>query len=237
MRLKIEKEQLKILIPVILGVLFIFISIIADPAFKTTVLNAENDANNNTHKNSANDFDIAYTKEFSLKQGERIYAKFSVDTENMTVNLLILSKAQYLTLSSANATAPNAVNGLGLSLTYVTFNPDITSVPPFGGPAGAEVTQTKLTYAGSVQLEFGGATNGAGGVLSVPGDYIIMVWGTNDWANDPSLTIPFSLLVTTEGPWYTIEVLFAVLAFLALAIAGLLALMEYKPSLFGGNEE
>jgi hypothetical protein len=228
---KIEKEQWKIIIPTLLGIIFLLLSIIADPAFKISTINAATNPDNTTIVGSDTNFADAYTLDVPIAEGQRIHVRFSVNKANMTVTLMILSKAEYITILNANVTAPNAV-GAGPRLPFVTYNPDLTDTTPNGN----NVDMTTLTYSGSVQFEFGGSATGDV-VLNVPGDYVILVYGTNDWANDPDNIIPFSLEVTTEGPWKTFEVLFAVLAFIALAIAGLLALMEYRPSLFGGVEE
>jgi hypothetical protein len=228
--LKIDKTQLKIIIPVALGIFFIFFSIIADPAFKTTVINAENADTNVTGVKSSTEFDKAFALSVEVVEGKRLYIEFSIHEENMSVAIVILGKGTYDTLKTQNTTAPTALSG-NEALNFVTYTPQMG-----GAVVGTPTDEVMFQYDGFIRLEFGGSTVGDS-VITIPGDYVILVYGTNNWANDPDTNISFGLKVTTEGPWRAIETTFAILAFIALAIAGIIALMEYRPSLFGGVEE
>ena len=159
-------------------------------------------------ESSNSDIQNATAYEFTLSKGQKIVIEFSVFTENVTANLIILGKGTYDQAYAASS-APGSITGEK----YFIYSQFAFGQSP-SNQAGSDDIRS-ITNDGFWYIEFAGDTSGLL-VRSVPGDYVIIVSGTNSGGTN----VYFDLAVKIDGPGDIVEVLL-----ILIGVGALLALM------------
>ncbi|MHA1373447.1 MAG: hypothetical protein ACTSR7_04035 [Promethearchaeota archaeon] len=156
---------------------------------------------------SNTDIQDAYAYQFSLSKGQKIIIEFSVFTANVTATLKILGKGYYDQAYEASS-APGPLSGESLIYSQFAFGQSPSAQT-------ASTTSRSITNDGFWYMEFAGSTTGDY-LISVPGDYVVIVYGTNSFATD----VYFNIVIKIDGPGAIVETLL-----ILIGVGALLALM------------
>ncbi|MFX0106180.1 MAG: hypothetical protein ACFE75_11920 [Candidatus Hodarchaeota archaeon] len=140
----------------------------------------------------------SYAYQFSLAGNQKARIEFSVYYPNITATLKIFGKGYY---DQQYALDSNPVGLIGL---YFICSEFIWGQTPSGATTINTNSRT-LTYNGYWYIEFAGDTNDPY-LISIPGYYVIVVYGDNDGPSDTSVL--FNLVVKIDGPGDFLETLF-----------------------------
>ncbi|MHA1191011.1 MAG: hypothetical protein ACTSP9_01790 [Promethearchaeota archaeon] len=158
-------------------------------------------------ESSNSDIQNATAYEFTLSKGQKIIIEFSVFTANVTATLKILGKGYYDQAYEASSN-PGPLSGESLIYSQFAFGQSPSTQT-------ASATSRSITNDGFWYMEFAGSTTGDY-LISVPGDYVVIVYGTNSFATN----VFFDLVVKIDGPGEIVEVLL-----ILIGIGALLAIM------------
>ena len=161
-----------------------------------------------TSDTSNSDIQNATAIEFTLSKGEKIVIEFSLSTENVTANLIILGKGTYNQAYEASS-APGSISGEK----YFIYSQFTFGQTP-SNQAGADDIRS-ISNEGYWYIEFAGEVSGLY-LRSVPGDYVVIVSGTNSGGTN----VYFDLVIKIDGPGDIIETLL-----ILIGIGALLAIM------------
>jgi hypothetical protein len=225
---------LKIVLPLLIGVfLVILASILGATTQKTSVVPAMERSKDTTSNTNIRE---AYNYNFTIKEDQHIQIILSSNSMDDTVNLKVVPRALFDEFWRDNATkATNTITGLNM----------ITYTRSWGnGPSGAVATVLTCAWNGIQEVEavFGGTTQNdvfaVPHVVSVPGDYTLVVYGTDATGAPSDTDVTFTVEVIAEGPGLALKITFIILGYGLVIIGIVLALLEYRPPLFfGGDEE
>lgn len=225
---------LKIVLPLVIGVfLVILASILGATAQKTSVVQGVERSIDTT---SNTNIRVAYNYNFTIEEDQHIQIILSSNSMDDTANLVIVPRALFDQFWRDNATkATNSITGLNMvSYTRSWGN----------GPAGAVSTVLTCAWNGVPELEavFGGTTVndifGVPHVVSVEGDYTLVVYGTDATGAPSDTDVTFTVEVVAEGPGLALKITFMILGYGLVILGIVLAILEYRPPLFfGGDEE
>ncbi len=171
-----------------------------------------------TSETSNNDVQNATAIEFTLVKDQKAVIEFSAFTENVTANLIILSKGTY-DLAYAASTAPGSITGEK----YFVYSEFTFGDANLAGQAFADDIRT-ITAEGYWYIEFAGGVDGDY-LRYIPGDYVVIVYGTN--SGGINLNIYFDLVIKIDGPGDILELLFILIGVGALVAIMLLATIGY----------
>ncbi|MHA1107461.1 MAG: hypothetical protein ACTSPN_17360 [Promethearchaeota archaeon] len=150
---------------------------------------------------------IPETSNTALSKGQKIIIEFSVFTANVTATLKILGKGYYDQAYEASS-APGPLSGESLIYSQFAFGQSPSAQT-------ASTTSRSITNDGFWYMEFAGSTTGDY-LISVPGDYVVIVYGTNSFATD----VYFNIVIKIDGPGAIVETLL-----ILIGVGALLALM------------
>ncbi len=188
MNIPLEKKQLMVILAVIM---FILAPVLSITLKFTTAYDNQDILSTDSGNTGIID---AWKYDFTLSKDQKITLEFSVFHENVTANLIIIGLGQYNTLFATNA-SPVTATGKNFLLSSPNINVDPAGI------SGAGVTIATCTYDDFFSIEFmgDGTTIGTDSIWSEPGDYVIVVYGTNDGAAFNFHNIYFNLKVKVQG--------------------------------------
>jgi hypothetical protein len=163
---------------------------------------------------SNTDIQNATAYEFTLSKGQKIAIEFSVNTANVTATLKILGKGAYDQAYEASSN-PGPITGKNLIYSQFAFGQTPAS-------QSASATSRSITNDGFWYIEFAGDTTGDY-LISVPGDYVVIVYGTNSFATN----VYFNLVIKMDGPGAIVETLLILIGVGALVAIMLLVTIGY----------
>jgi len=171
-----------------------------------------------TSETSNSDVQNATAIEFTLVKNQKVVIEFSAFTENVTANLIILSKGTY-DLAYAASTPPGSISGEKYFI-YSEFTFGDTNL---AGQASPDDIRT-ITAEGYWYIEFAGGVDGDY-LRYIPGDYVVIVYGTN--SGGINLNIYFDLVIKIDGPGKMLETLFILIGVGLLVATMLFVTIEY----------
>ena len=165
---------------------------------------------------SSADVQNATAIEFTIVKGQKVVIEFSGFTEDVTANLIILSKGTY-DAAYAASTAPGSITGERFFI-YSEFTFGETNI---GNLVDSDDIRT-ITEVGYWYIEFAGGVDGDL-LRYIPGDYVVIVYGNNaDGTN-----VYFDLVIKIDGPGEILQLLFILIGIGALVAIMLLATIGY----------
>jgi hypothetical protein len=225
---------LKIILPIGIGILLVVLATIFGATLQKS--NVVNVSDATVTEQSSNGLEAAWVRPFELGEDQHIQIILSCNTANDSINLMIIPEGLYVQQEALNST-PGSITGLSM-VTYVRS----WGETPVGVNTALLTASPSMGNTITVEAVFGGAfladAWGDDHVVTVPGKYVIVVYGTD--ADTPSTVsdVTFSLQVITDGPGPVLQIVFAIVGYGLFIVGVVLALLEYKPKLFfGGDEE
>lgn len=163
-------------------------------------------------------FEDAYALEFSLDTNEKAIIKFSVYYENVTANLKIFGKGKYDAEVSQNGTNdPTTENGRYYMVSEFDWS---------ANPAGDTQRISTAVMDDFFYIEFMGDGDNLNNIWSEPGNYVIVVYGTNAWAGADDVT--FNLTVEVPGAGSILSLIFNLAAIGCLIAIGVLFIVQQR---------
>ena len=165
---------------------------------------------------SDTDIQDAYAYQFSLSKGQKLVVEFSIYTANISATIKILGKGTY-DQASGN---PGPLGGEDFIYSEFAYgrSPSLYTV-------AYSTTSRTIANEGFYYIEFAGDTTGAY-LLSVPGDYVVIVYGTN--SGGPGDTdVTFNLVIKIDGPGEIIGMLVLLIGIGALVAIMIIGTMGY----------
>ncbi|MHA2399282.1 MAG: hypothetical protein ACXADU_10400 [Promethearchaeota archaeon] len=165
------------------------------------------------YEDSSSGLQKAFAYPVAIQKDQKITIGFSVNRANVTATLKIVGKGYYDQQYALNNT-PGSLSGLNFIYSQFVWG---QSPSTFTGSS----TSRTITNNGYWYIEFGGSTSGDY-VISIPGAYVIVVYGSNSGPASDTF-VPFNLLVRIDGPGEILKQIFyyagaGVLAILAIYI-------------------
>lgn len=219
-----KKPPLKILIPVIIGIIFIILG----PVFGATLIYSTIfDQNEQTIvDNSTSNIRDAFAYPVTLKGQQKLVVEFSAENENTSARLVIIDKGTYDTFYAVNNTPPPN-SGL-----YFVVSQRIIGYSPSGNYM--TYANVGVGYSNYYYIEF----LGDGNYYSLwyePGQYYVVIYGSNTGSvNQTTQQIQVGITIKISGPGQELNTVFSIVGWLIMFLAGLLIFFEYRPRVKGG---
>lgn len=155
----------------------------------------------------------AFAVPVTIQKDQKATIGFSVNRANVTATLKIVGKGYYDQQYALNNT-PGSLSGLSFIYSQFVWGQSPSTY------TGSSTSRT-ITNNGYWYIEFGGGTSGDF-VISIPGAYVIVVYGSNSGPASDTF-VPFNLLVRIDGPGEILKQIFyyagaGVLAILAIYV-------------------
>ncbi|MHA1915492.1 MAG: hypothetical protein ACW986_17595 [Promethearchaeota archaeon] len=142
------------------------------------------------NEDSSSGLQKAYAIPVSIQKDQKITIGFAVNRANVTATLKIVGKGYYDQQHALNNT-PGSLSGLNFIYSQFVWG---QAPSTFTGSS----TSRTITNNGYWYVEFGGSTSGDF-VISIPGSYVIVVYGSNSGPSSDTI-VQFNLLVKVDGP-------------------------------------
>jgi len=156
-------------------------------------------------ENSNTDIQDAFAFPVSIEKNQKLVIEFSVYYANISATVKIVGKGAYDAAYATNAN-PNGLTGE--SFVYCEFtwgqSPSTSTV----ASSSRSITEDGYWY-----IEFAGTTSGDY-VVSRPGDYVVIVYGTNSGS---STQVLFNITIKADGPGEFLQNLFLAIGIVILA--------------------
>lgn len=178
-----------------------------------------------TTEDSQVSFQKAFNYNFSLTTGQTLIIKFSVHYNNITANLKVFGKGTFEQEYVKNTTnAPQNVAGRN----FLQANPGwVSTATPTAGTLSATATCTTDGY---YFLEFMG--NGGGSrIWTEPGDYVILVYGSNAGGDSTQTDVKFNLSISIDGPGPILSTLLNITGLVILGALALSLILNFRKNL------
>lgn len=172
----------------------------------------------------------AYALEFSIASSEKVTVKFSGNFANVSTTIRFAAKADYDEQYALNAT-PTSVT----ELWFVYCQPEYGNTG-LSGQCNDATTQT-ISGDGTYLIEFSGATDGSDNLIVVPGNYVLIVSGTNSSNIDTNEEIKFNLEVLKEFPGLKIAYYAGWAGWALLSIGVAMLVLQFIKKPFEGRKD
>jgi len=160
----------------------------------------------------------AHSIPITLDKGQKAIIQFAVYYENITTTLKIFGLGVYNRQYALNS-APTGLTGRNFLYSIFAYGQSPSS-------STFSTNSRSITEDGFYYMEFAGDTNGDY-LISVPGQYVIVVYGTNSSPTDTDVL--FNIKVEVDGPGTFLSSLFITIGILLLVLwVGLLAYAYIK---------
>ena len=164
---------------------------------------------------SDNNLQDAFNFQFSLVKNQKLVVEFSVSTPNDTLTLKFLRKPNF-DEEYASSTNPTTLTGLRFLYTQFVYMAD---------PTVDDLTSVSIAESGQYYIEFsGGATTSGNHLISIPGDYVVIVYGDDDQSGTH---VTFDINIKADGPGDIIELWCILIGLIVLVAIMLLATYGY----------
>ena len=173
------------------------------------------DQNVSIPETSNSNIQDAFAFEFSLGQNQKLVAEFSVSTPNDTLILKFMRKANF-DEEYAASTNPTTLTGLRFIYNQFVFMSD---------PTVNEAFSVSIAESGQYYIEFSGDATASGNhLISIPGDYVLFVYGVDSQAGTH---VAFNIKIRADGPGEIIELWCILIGLIILVALMLLATYGY----------
>ena len=220
-----ERKKI-ILLLILIGVVFIILSPIMGIATALVILDS---GQKELKDDSTVGITESYALEFTLGIDQTFHAEFSNYYQNVTVRLIIIAKPVYDELYARNGTPPNS------GLTFRHYRQELpSSVNPLSPPSTTSDTYVRIDWEGTednfyVYIDFKGNN-----IASVPGDYVMLIHGTNEWAGNDEVL--FDIKASIDGAGRILQPLLLIIGIVLLAGMGILLFRDFvKKEMMGGR--
>jgi hypothetical protein len=157
-------------------------------------------------EDSDSDIQDAFAFPVSLAKNQKLVVEFSVYYADIQATVKILGKGAYDAAYAINQD-PDLVSGL--SFVYSEFTYGISPQS-----SADDATSLSITDDGYWYIEFAGSVYSSDYVISRPGDYVVVVYGTNTGA---PTDVYFNITIKADGPGNFLQNLFLAVGIIILA--------------------
>lgn len=165
---------------------------------------------------SNSDMQDAYAFPITLAKGQKLVIEFSVYTADITAIVKIIGKPTY-DMAYNDSDAPTGIGGESFVYSEFTYGRSPTSYT-----VAYSVTSVSIADEGYYYIEFAGDTTGVN-LRSIPGDYVVIVYGTNDAGTD----VYFNIIIQVDGPGEIVGMLITLVGIGALVAIMVIGTMGY----------
>ncbi|MBD3196289.1 MAG: hypothetical protein GF317_14620 [Candidatus Lokiarchaeota archaeon] len=176
-------------------------------------------------EDSMTTFSERYSQPFTLQTDQTCYIEFSNYSPNVTVYLFILTKNEYDYYKTLDGSNPTSGENFILYRRLVGSGPIVTT-----GLTSVTIAWSGSTYGNYVFLEFRGNN-----LYSIPGEYYVMVRGTNAFGGNEN--VQFNIVVRVDGPGDMLANLIVIAGILVISIVGLIWLYSIFYNKDGGEKD
>ncbi|MHA1147826.1 MAG: hypothetical protein ACTSR8_06235 [Promethearchaeota archaeon] len=171
-------------------------------------------------KVSENRIDYAYHKPFTLEKGQKAIIEFSLNFKNSTLVFFIAGRAEYRGLDKSE-TAPSEI-----STKYSFLQTEFSKWEEDKADLVNNVNEITLTNDGFAYIEFMGDVSGDNDLISMPGDYIIIIYTTNhpNGYNE----VEFNIKVSIDGPYDAGDIMGMSLLIVGFILVAYVAIISFK---------
>lgn len=142
---------------------------------------------------SNSDIRDAFNFNFALVKNQKLVVEFSASTPNDTVTLKFMRKLDF-DEAYATSTASTSITGLRFITHVFVFD---------SAPIVSDVLSEQISEYGQYYIEFSGdATTSGNHLISIPGEYVLFVYGTDSQAGTH---VAFDITIKADGPGEIIE--------------------------------
>lgn len=168
--------------------------LIAAPILRTyaTSLSIYGRMGQTTTNNSATNIKEAFYQPFSLMDGQKATIRFSANFPNHSVTLKIVPQGEFEARFAANSSGGSVTGSR-----FVYCQPRYGSNPPTG--CTGDVTSRNIANDDAYIIEFAGWTSTTN-LIYVPGNYVVLVYGTNSTNASASTIVRFNIDIAIEMP-------------------------------------
>ena len=207
MNLDLDKKISAILL--LIGVALLLITpVIGSALDKTTIIYPKTEEE--IDEDSMTEIKEAYTKEFKLIKNQRLIIKISVKYKNSSVHLIIVGKGDFEATDDKDAPTTLAAKEFVYS-EYAIGEDPVDSV--------SHDNEAALENDAFFYIEFMGDRIGTS-LISVPGDYLIVVYGENLGVKDDEVT--FDIEAMLDGPYDAGDILKIILPIAGIILIALI---------------
>ncbi len=166
----------------------------------------------------------AYNYNFSVTAGQTVVIKFSVYSENVSATLKILGKGSFDEEYVKNTTLPQDLTGRYFYWTVASWGGSYAYCPRY-------VTCSRDDF---YNIEFKGDGDGSD-IWSEPGNYVIVVYGTNAGTGASDVNVKFNLTVTIDGMGPIFSTVLNIIGWTILGLVALSLILDFRKRVVGGN--
>lgn len=166
----------------------------------------------------------AFAYRVSLQNNQKIRIDFSVYYANITATLKIFGNGYYDKQYALN-NSPAGMNGLDFVYSQFAYGQD---------PSASTDDARTITYDGHYHIEFGGGVTAGDLIISIPGTYVVVVYGNND-GPAANVDVYFNIIITIDGPGEFLETLFYYIGAGILLVAIIFVSFGYYKKFKGGR--
>ncbi len=212
MKCLILVKKRSLIIALVIGLIFIFISPVVGGLFEKLLVKRDRDQT--IPVESAEYFEKAAAYPITVKRNQKYIIKFSVYSENVTASLKIFGKGFYDSEVEKNTTnAPQTTTGKYFLISRPSWGYDPSNTED--SATVATCNQDDFYY-----IEFMGDGQSSNDFIwNEPGDYVIFVYGTNSFVNGTIVT--FNIEIFKSGPSDLIKDIFSYTGWGVIILAGL----------------
>ncbi|MFX0025542.1 MAG: hypothetical protein ACFE8M_03945 [Candidatus Hermodarchaeota archaeon] len=156
----------------------------------------------------------AFASEFTIGRNQKATIVFGVYYSDITANLKILTKYEYDAEYTANSN-PNGVTGEYFITTTFRLGQN---------PSVSRQNVIAISNQGETYLEFTGSATATPYFISIPGTYVVIVYGDNA---GPDPEVYFNILVKVDGPGGFLNTLFITIGIIVLVCYALFLAYKY----------
>ena len=156
----------------------------------------------------------AYACEFTIDRNQKATIVLGVYYSDITANLKILTKYEYDVEYAANSN-PNGLTGEYFITTTFRLGQN---------PSVSRQNVITISNQGETYLEFTGSATATPYFISIPGTYVVIVYGDN---TGPETDVYFNLSVKTDGPGDFLSRLFITIGIVVLVCYALFLAYKY----------
>jgi hypothetical protein len=202
------EKRVKII--VIVGILLIIAAPILGFFLDKLILYSAAPVNPPIQETSNTDIADAYNYPVTLARNQKLVIEFSIYYPNISATVKILGLGAYEAAVATNAN-PNGITGESFVYSEFTWgqNPSSSTV---------STNSRSITEDGYWYIEFAGTTSGDY-LVSRPGDYVVVVYGTNSGSS--STDVIFNITIKADGPGEFLQYLLLAIGIIILVIFAL----------------
>jgi hypothetical protein len=174
-------------------------------------------------------FEGSYAYGFSLSQGQKLVIRFSVYYVNVTATLRIFGQGKYSMEYNENDTLTSSVTGMRY---FLTSTPSYYTNPDSVG--SGVVNTVTATNDDAYYIEFmGDGSSGTTNIWSEPGNYVLLVYGSNSGTGPTDHDVKFNITISLAGLGKVLSIMCTILGWSLIGLVALKFLQESRKRVGG----